>query len=278
MSSIACLNGRFMPVDQCRISALDRGFIFGDAIYEVIPCYDGIGFAVPEHLQRMDDNLSRVNIPNPHKPEQWQTLVEDLIRKSGGGNRSIYIQVTRGVAARDHVGEQDMKPTVFAMATPLKPLEESLIRQGVAAVTLEDWRWARCDIKTTSLLANVLLRQQADRLGAQEAILIKDGFLTEGAASNVFVLFDGRLATPAVSRLILPGITRGIIIRLAKEHGPSVEEKPIPKARLYEAEEIWLSSSSREILPVTRLEGKKVGAGAPGPVWKKFKQRLSRLY
>ena len=275
--SIAYLNGQFMPAEQCKISALDRGFIFGDAIYELIPVYNGRGFAVHEHLERLSHNLAQVNIANPYPPEQWQQLIEQLIQKSAGGDQSIYVQVTRGVAERAHVVTKAIEPTVFAMAMPLNPVAESVIRQGIAAITATDIRWQRCDIKTTSLLANVLLRHRANQQAAEEAILIRNGLVTEGAAANVFVLVDNQLLTPPISHLILPGVTRGIIMKLAKEHGQIVAEQAIAKARLYAAQEIWLSSSSREILPVTRLDGKSVGTGKPGPVWKKFKHALNKF-
>ena len=254
------------------------GFIFGDAIYEVIPAYKGRGFAVAEHIERLSDNLAKVNIANPHTAERWQSLVEQLIEKSCGGDRSIYIQVSRGVAARDHVTLQPIKPTVFAIATPLEETEKTSLERGVSAITVDDIRWARCDIKTTSMLANVLLRQRAYRQGAKEAIMIKDGFLTEGAASNVFVLADNQLLTPPSDRRILPGITRGIIIRMANERGQPLKEQAIPQSQLHQADELWLSSSSRDILAVVQLDGKPVGAGAPGPLWKSFKEGLRQLH
>ena len=278
MSSIAYLNGHFMRADQCKISALDRGFVFGDAIYEVIPAYKGRGFAVAEHIERLSDNLAKVNIANPYSDKGWRFLVEQLIEKSGGGDRSIYIQVTRGVAARDHVAPQPLKPTVFAIATPLEAAEEADLERGISAITVDDIRWARCDIKTTSLLANVLLRQRAHRQGAKEAIMIKGGFLTEGAASNVFVLAGNRLLTPPSDHNILPGITRDIIIRMANECGQTLQERAIPQSQLHQADEIWLSSSSRDILAVIQLDGKPVGSGAPGPLWKSFRERLRQLH
>ncbi|MEJ2381766.1 MAG: D-amino acid aminotransferase [Gammaproteobacteria bacterium] len=283
MSSVY-LNGDFVPLDQACVPVLDRGFLLGDGVYEVIPVYGGRPFRLAQHLARLQHSLDGVRIPNPLDENRWAQALDELIRHHGGGDQSVYLQVTRGVAVkRDHAFPHPITPTVFMMSTPLAPPEEHLLSAGVAAVTRADTRWQHCDIKAITLLPNVLLRQEAVDAGAAEAILIRDGEATEGAASNLFIVADGTLITPPKSAHLLPGITRDLILELAQAHDIPWREQAIPEQALRSAREVWVSSSTREILPVTTLDGKPVGDGTPGPVWARmhaiyqdYKQTLSR--
>jgi len=272
--STVYLNGKFLPEDQAYVSALDRGFIFGDGVYEVIPAFGGALFRFPQHLQRLDDSLSAIRLTNPLSAQAWHDTLAELVTRNGGGDRSVYVQITRGVAPRNHAFPPGVPPTVFAMCSRLAELPADILAHGVAAVALEDIRWKYCHIKAISLLPNTMLRQQAIEAGADEAILIRDGNVTEGAASNVFAVKDGILRTPPKGALLLPGITRDLVLELAAANDIAAREQAIPEAALRGADEIWLTSSTREILPVTRLDGAPVGNGKPGPLW----QRMYRLY
>ena len=261
-SSIAYINGEFLPLSDVHISPLDRGFVFGDGVYEVIPVYNGIAFRLDEHLQRLDDSLRAIRMTNPYPRQTWQTLLEQLIEKNQGGNQSLYLQVTRGVAERDHAFPQHSKATVFAMSKPLPASKQSPVK----AITLDDIRWQYCHIKSTALLANLLLRQQAIEAGCDEAILLRDGLLTEGAASNVFVVSNNQILTPKKDHRILPGVTRDIVVELAQTHKLAILETDVSESTLTNADEIWLSSSTKEIAPVIELNGEAVGSGQAGPV------------
>ena len=272
--AIVYLNGRYLPLEEAVISPLDRGFLFADGVYEVIPVYNGHLFRLAQHLQRLETSLAGIRLPSPHDAEEWRLLLTELVRRNPVPDQAVYLQVTRGVAQRDHGFPARTQPTVFAMPLPAKPLPDGVRRKGVAAITLEDTRWRHCHLKTIALLPNILLRQEALERGADEAILIRDGMVTEGAASNVFLVQDGRIFTPAKGPWLLPGITRDLIVELGRRHGLQVYEDTITSAQLAGAEEIWLSSSTREILPVTRLDGRPVGGGVPGPLW----HRMCQLY
>lgn len=267
---IIYLNGEFMPDDEARIPVLDRGFIFGDGVYEVIPVYGGKLFRFEEHLQRLQNSLDALKINNPLSRDQWETTLTELIRQNGDGDQSLYLQITRGSAKRDHALPQNITPTVFAMCNELKPLPADIINNGVAAITLDDIRWQRCHIKAISLLPNVLLRQEALDQGAAEAILIRDGQATEGAASNLFAVIDSVITTPPKGPLLLPGITRDLVLELAASHDLPNQEKDIALTELQQADEIWLTSSTKEILSVTQLDGNPVGDGKPGPLYKQM--------
>lgn len=261
------LNGEFLAEDQAVISPLDRGFIFGDGIYEVIPVYNGHLFRLEEHLQRLDNSLAAVSIKNSHDHQGWQDLLETLIQKNGGGNQSLYLQITRGVAPRDHGFPKDIEPTIFAMSSALKPVPADDYDHGVSAITLEDIRWKNCHIKAIALLPNILLRQQALEAGASEAILVRDGNVTEGSASNLFIVSNGTIITPPKGPLLLPGVTRDLILELAQQANITIRESNISLDEIKSADEVWLSSSTKEILPVTRLDDVPVGHGKPGPIW-----------
>lgn len=255
---ICYLNGEFLPLSEARVSVLDRGFIFGDAVYEVIIASGGRIFALEEHLTRLANSLHAVLIADPFDPQGWQTLLTRLVKDNGGGEQIIYLQVTRGVAERDHTFPLGITPTVFAMCRPLT-VAAGLAR--VDAMTLPDNRWLRCDIKATSLLPNILLRNQAIAAGAYEAILVRDDVVTEGSSSNVFVVHGDIVTTPALSASILPGVSRALLIDVLEGNGVQVVEAPISQARLREADEVWLTSTTRDLVAVTRLDGVTVGSG-----------------
>ena len=264
--SIAYLNGAFVPLEEARISPLDRGYLLADGVYEVIRVYAGRLFRVEEHLQRLDNSLAAIRIRRPHTASQWQALLQELVERNGGGSQSVYLHVTRGIAPRDHAFPADVEPSVFLMT---RTMERDLAVRSVRAITRPDIRWSRCDIKSIALIANVLLRQEAVDAGAAETLLIRDGLVTEGAASNVFVVQAGRVKTPPKGPQLLPGITRDLVVELAAEAGVPMTEADVAVDELSAAEEIWVTSSSMEITPVVELDGRPVGDGEPGPVWQR---------
>lgn len=267
------LNGDYLPLEGARVSVLDRGFLFGDGVYEVVPAYHGRIFRLDEHLDRLHASLAAIRLDSPLTRPGWRGVLEALIRRNGGGDLSLYLQVTRGPGpGRDHAFPPAPLPTVFAMASRQSPPDPEWLRAGIAAVTVPDIRWQRCDIKAVTLLANVLLRQQALDAGAQEALLIRDGELTEGSASNVFIVRDGRLATPPKGPLLLPGITRDLVVELALRDGMACEERPVRADELFTADEVWTTSSTREVMAVTRIDGRIVGDGRPGAMWRRMRQ------
>lgn len=268
--AIVYLNGEYLPLSEARVPVLDRGFIFGDGVYEVIPAYNFQLFRLDEHLQRLQSSLTAVRIHNPYSAQEWKRVLNKLLEKNPVEDSSVYLQVTRGVAKRDHAFPANVAPTVFAMANPLVTTDEQTFNQGVAAITMDDIRWQYCNVKAITLLANVLLRQTAIDEGAAEAILLRDGEVTEGAASNVFIVSDGVIKTPPKGARLLPGITRDLIVELAKVQQLPIEENNFSKAELMAADEIWISSSTKEILPVVKLNDKAVANGNPGPVTRKL--------
>ena len=267
------LNGSFLPLEEAQISVMDRGFLFGDSIYEVIPAYSGRLFRLPHHLQRLDNSLQAIRMQNPMSDSEWTSMLEQLVAQSPGHDQSIYLQVTRGAAEqRDHTIPDNTRATVFAMSSPMHDPNPTMA--GINAITLDDIRWRLCNIKATTLLANVLLKQQAKDANAVESILIRDGNAMEGAASNLFIVLAGELITPPKSNFLLPGITRDLILELAEKNGLPHSEQDITEAQLRTADEVWLTSSTKEIMPVTRLDQNLVGDGTPGPVY----QHMSGLY
>ncbi len=263
------LNGEYLPLSEAKVSVLDRGFLFGDGVYEVIPSYFGHLFRMQDHLDRLQDSLAKIRLQLPYDFEQWMEILSPLLDQSK--NQSIYLQITRGVAAkRDHAFPKNPIPTVFAMCSEIKPFAG--VETGVKALTMEDSRWEMCNVKATTLLANVLLRQQAVEQGCAEAILHRDGYVTEGAASNLFAVIDGILITPEKTAEILPGITRKVILELAQANKFVLSEEIISLDALQTASEIWITSSTREIIPVVELDKKPVGDGTPGPIFHKMNQ------
>ena len=270
--SSAYLNGAFLPLKQVSISPLDRGFLFADGIYEVIPVYNGQLFRLQEHLNRLQNGLKAIDLKPGLSAEDWQGLLMELVKRNGGGNLAAYLQVTRGAPAiRDHgFPPPSTEPTVFAMVTALTPYSETVYRKGIAVITLEDIRWGACHIKSIALLPNVLARQQALRRDATDAILVRDGLLTEGSASNLFVVKDGILHTPLSDQRILPGITRTLILELATANSIPYREENLPLAKLETADEAWLTSSTKEIVPIANVDGRPMGTEAPGPLWRQM--------
>jgi D-alanine transaminase len=261
-----------MPLDQVRISPLDRGFIFGDGVYEVIPVYNGAMLRGREHFERLQRSMDEIGLANPHGVDEWLRLTESLLQHHPG-NQSVYIQVTRGAPEkRDHVVPKGLTPTVFMMCYPLASPSREQVEGGVKCVTARDFRWEKCHIKSTSLLGNVLARQISADAGATETILLRDGMLTEASASNVFVVKNGVVAAPPRDNLILLGITYDLLVRLAAEGLLKLEIRPITEAELRSADEVWLSSSTKEVLAVTTLDGKPVGTGKPGPLFRRMHQ------
>lgn len=268
------LNGQFLPLAAAGVSPLDRGFLYGDGVYEVIPVYSRRPFRIDEHLARLQATLAGIRLTNPLAVDAWKTVILRLIEAAPWEDQSIYLQVTRGADdKRDHAfPPATVPPTVFAFASPLLTTPAAVRAQGVAAISVPDLRWARCDLKVVSLLANVLARQQAVDAGCAEALLIRDGLLKEGAASNIFIVKDGLLLAPPKTQLMLPGITYDVIIELAGTHGQPLEIREITERELRAADEVWMTSSTKEILAITTLDGQAVGTGKPGPCGEKMWQ------
>ena len=272
MTEIVYLNGEFMPLENARIPVLDRGFIFGDGVYEVIPVYSRHPFRLPEHLARFERSHQAIRIQNPSGDAEWTKLVQELVARNAGDDQSIYLQVTRGVAKRDHAFPKDVKPTVFGMSSPLSTPSPEAVEGGVHAITAIDYRWLKCDVKSTSLLGNCLLRQTAADAGAVEVVMFRDGFLTEGSSSNVFVVKNGVILATPKNNLVLPGITYDVVVELAQANGLQLEVRPITEAEVRSADEIWVTSSTKEVLAVSTLDEKAVGNGKPGAVFRRMHQ------
>jgi D-alanine transaminase len=277
------LNGRMLPIEEARIPVLDRGFIFGDGVYELVPVYSRVAFRLDEHLARLERSLGEVKIGNPYSRAQWRDIIYRLVDAQPFEDQGVYFQVTRGVAKRDHAFPKGVEPTVFMMANPLVTPPRELVEKGAAAVSAQDNRWLRCDIKSISLLGNCLLRQVSAEVGAAETILFRDGKLTEASSSNVFAVKRGVILTPPKSSLILPGITYDVVTELAQANGLPLEARDVLDDEVRRADELWVTSSSKEVLAVVTLDGRKVGEGRPGPVfarmyqlYQEFKQKVMR--
>ncbi|MGH8198821.1 MAG: aminotransferase class IV [Steroidobacteraceae bacterium] len=261
------LDGALLPTSAARISPLDRGFLFGDGIYEVVPCYGGKPFRLQAHFDRLQAGLDALGIPNPYPRARWAELISELIAANGGGDMGIYLEVTRGAGeGRDFLPDLDMEPTVFGFCWRLAPARPE---HGITAVTLEDIRWLRCDIKSIALLAPVMLRMESKRRGADEAILVREARLAEGSSSAVFVVNDGHIGTPPASHERLPSITRLAVGDVLVALGLPLRVREMHRDELYTADEIWIASSTREVVPVTLLDGRAVGTGKPGPIWRR---------
>ena len=278
----AYLNGEFLPLAQARVPVLDRGFLFGDGIYEVIPVYGRRLFRLHQHLQRLADSLAAVRIDNPHNAAQWQVILHRLIDGEPGPDLTIYLQITRGAGStRDHAIDPTLTPTVFAMASPTPAANAEQLRHGLRCITTEDIRWLRCDIKAITLLPAVLMRQQASDAGAQEALLVRDGLVTEGSVTNLFAVIDGTLTTAPKSHLLLPGVTRDLVLELAQAEGIALSERALRLEELFNATEVWVTGSTKEIAAVVTIDGRTIGDGQPGPLhrhmlalYRDYKQRF----
>jgi D-alanine transaminase len=277
------LNGKFLPIEEAKVPVLDRGFIFGDGVYELVPVYSRVPFRLDEHLARLERSLAETRIRNPYTRSQWRELIYRLVDAQSFDDQGLYFQVTRGVAKRDHAFPKDLEPTVFMMSNPLVTPPRELVQKGAAAVTAQDNRWLRCDIKSISLIGNCLLRQLSAEAGAVETILFREGKLTEASSSNVFVVKRGVILSPPKSSLILPGITYDVVVELAGANGLPLELREVTEPEVRGADEIWVSSSSKEVLPVVSLDAVPVGDGRPGPLfgrmyqlYQEFKQKVMR--
>lgn len=269
------LDGTLLPLREARISPLDRGFLFADAVYEVFAVHGGHAGRLDANLARLAYSLGELRIRNPYRAADWRRLLQALIDANGGGDMYVYLQVSRGAEyGRNHAPLPELTPTVFAFCAPLPPMTADTRANGVACITASDSRWARCDIKSVSLLANVLLRQQAVEAGATETILLRDGWLTDASASAVHVIIDGEIRTPPRSAQLLPGTTRALIEELAAAHQLPCRNMPVSEQQLRHADEIWLSAATRGVVAVTRLDGVAVGSGTPGPLWRRMRELI----
>lgn len=268
------LNGEYMPLENAKISPLDRGFIFGDGVYEVIPYYDGRGLRAKEHLLRLLRSMDELYLTNPYAIEKWEAAINELIARNGGGNVGVYIQVTRGVAKRDFPPPEGLTPTVFMMVNPLATPKPEIYATGISVASLDDNRWLKCHVKSTALLGAVLLKHESSLLGADEAIMFRDGYLTESSASNIAAVKNGVILCPPMDNLILAGITYVLMMELARKAGMPLEVRRVSRKEVRAADELWILSSTKEVLPIVSLDGKPVGhgvaAGKPGPMFKRI--------
>ena len=271
------LNGEYLPLTEARISPLDRGFLYADAVYELMPVYGGRPFRFAQHAERLARSLGGISMADPHSRTEWRAILGALVERNGGGDMYVYWQVTRGAQhGRTHAPLPEIPRTVFAFCAPLPVTGPEVLERGVACCTASDSRWARCDIKSTALLANVLLRQLSAASGAAETILLRDGQLTEASASAVHVVVGGELRMPPHSQRILPGTTRGVVEELAERIGMHCRAVAVSEAQLRSADEVWISAATREVQPVTSIDGRAVADGRPGPHWRRIYEELQR--
>ena len=267
---ICYLNGEYLPLRDARVSPLDRAFLYADSVYEVLPVYRGRPFRLAAHCARLNRSLAEIRMAPPLSNEQWAAIVTGLADNNGGGDLYVYLQVSRGAEyGRNHAIPAAIAPTIFGFAAPLPANTPEILRDGVSAVTTEDLRWGRCDIKSTALLANVLAKQVAADAGAMEAILMRDGKMMEGSSTTVHVVRNGTICVPPQSRRILPGTTRNVVLELAERAGIPERVADISREELFTADEVWLGAATREVIAVTRIDGKPVGNGRPGPLWRR---------
>ena len=282
-TEIIYLNGEFMPIEEARVPVLDRGFIFGDGVYEVVPVYSRHPFRLAEHLRRLQRSLDGIRLANPLSDAEWTRLTQDLVARNPGDDQSIYYQVTRGAAKRTHEFPKNTQPTVFMMSNPLVTPPREQVENGVPCITATDFRWLKCDLKSVSLLGNCLLKQMAVDAGAAEVVMFRDGYLTEASASNVLIVRDGVLLAPPKNHLILPGITYDVVLEIAAANKLPLELREISEQEVRTAHEVWVTSSTKEVLAVTTLDGRPVGDGRPGALFRRvhalyqdFKQTVMR--
>lgn len=276
MPAIGFVNGTFMPLEQATVSVEDRGYQFGDGVYEVIRTYRGAPFQVEAHFARLARSARAIELSMPYSNREWNELVAEGLKRAGFAESKVYIQLTRGVAPRDHAFPAESRPTVVMTVRELQPLAQAVCDAGVAAITLDDIRWGRCDIKSVNLLANVLARQRAKEAGVFEAIFVLDGVVTEGSVSNVLVVRHGTLATAPEGARILSGVTRSLVLDLARKERLPVEERAVSLEELRHADEVFLCGTTVEVLPVVRIDGRVVGTGKPGPLTGRLGERFKQ--
>jgi D-alanine transaminase len=277
--SICHLNGSLLALRDARISPLDRSFLFGDGVYEVIAVRRGQARRLAANLARLTRSLRELRIRDPHTEPRWRQLIAELIHANGAGDLYVYLQVSRGAEyGRNHAPLPELEPTVFAFCAPLPTLSPEVLERGISCITATDTRWARCDIKSVALLANVLLRQQAVEAGAGETILLRDGWLTDASSSTVYVVVGGQVWAPPNSNYLLPGTTRNLLEELADAHGIERRSVAISEAQLRTADEIWLTAATRGVVAVTTLDGKPVGSGRPGPLWRRMHELIEAYW
>lgn len=274
---ICYLNGAYLPLKEARISPLDRGFLYADGVYEVMPVYAGRPFRLAAHCARLTRSLAELRMSDPMSAREWREMIAGLIERNGGGDQYVYWQVTRGAEwGRNHAPLPDVPRTVFAFCAPLPVTPPEVLARGLVCITAEDTRWARCDVKSVALLANVLLRQLSVDAGASETLLLRNGELTEASAAAVHVVIGGEICAPPQTERILPGTTRTVVEELADRVGVRHRSVGVTEAQLRGAEEVWLSAATRELVPVTRLDGRPVGSGLPGPTWRRLYDEFQR--
>lgn len=271
-ATLCYLDGEYTALRDAKISVLDRGFIFGDGVYEYVPVYVGQPFCFEEHMARLDRSLAELQIENPLSLAQWREIVMRLVAPAGEAPQSVYFQVTRGVAPRDHAMVRGLRPTVFVMVNPLPPISDAVRAKGVACVTAADFRWQKAHIKSTSLLGAVLARQISVEAGAAETIMFRDGWLSEASSSNVWIVKDGKLMGSPKNNLVLTGIRYGLFERMSRTLGIPFELRPISREEMFAADEVLISSASKELLPVVTLDGRPIGNGRPGPIYESLYQ------
>ena len=271
------LNGQYMPIEEARIPVLDRGFIFGDGIYEFVPVFDRVPFRLTEHWQRLERSLREVQIANPFDAAGFRAIVDKLVEAHPWENQGVYVQITRGVAPRDHSFPKGVQPTVFIMSNRLALPSAELIEQGMSVSVREDIRWLRCDIKSISLMGHCMLRSEATAEGNAEVILVRNGLVTEASSSNILVVKDGVVLCPPKDHLILPGITYDVVLELLRENGFQHQVRPVTAAELRSADEVWITSSTKDVLAVTRMDGQPVGSGRPGPLFLRIRPLFGAL-
>jgi len=277
MPDIGFVNGRFSSLSDATVSVEDRGFQFGDGIYEVIRTYHGTLFHLDAHLARLERSAQAIELPLPWTRSQWAAYVQEGVTRAGYPESKVYLQLTRGAAPRDHVFPASAKPTAVMTVREMKPMDPAIPKSGVSVMTMDDWRWGRCDIKSVNLLPNVMARQKAKQAGAFEALFIRDGQVTEGAVSNVMIVKAGRVITAPEGERILSGVTRTLVLELARKEGLPVEERFVTLDELLKADEVFLSGTTVEVLPVIRVDSKQIGSGKPGPVTQKLQSAFHRL-
>jgi D-alanine transaminase len=277
MPDIGFVNGRFSPLADATVSVEDRGFQFGDGVYEVIRTYHGKPFHLDAHLARLERSAKALDLPMPWSLSQWAAHVQEGVKRAGYPESKVYLQLTRGAAPRDHAFPAEAKPTAVMTVREMKPMDPAIQQAGVSVMIMDDWRWGRCDIKSVNLLPNVMARQKAKQAGAFEALFVRDGQVTEGAVSNVMIVKSGKVLTAPEGEMILSGVTRTLVLELARKEGLSADERFVSREELLGAEEVFLTSTTIEVLPVIRVDGQAVGSGKPGPVTLKLQAAFQRL-